>query len=102
MIESGQADKLAQQVSHAGTKLDGSKLFWQQSQRQLIAQIWQPDVGTPHVFFTCSSADIRWPDMHQHMPNYNPDEDEGANSYHTRMNDLNDNPAIAAYYFQKC
>jgi hypothetical protein len=39
--------------------------------------------------------------MHQHMPNHNPDAAENATSYRTRMNDLNNNPAIAAYYFQK-
>jgi hypothetical protein len=54
------------------------------------------------VFFTCSSADLQWPDLHQHMPNHDLFEGENATSYQTRMNDLNNNPAIAAYYFQKC
>jgi hypothetical protein len=101
MIETGDAAGLAQRVSHAGAKLAGSKPFWQSAQKDLIAQIRAPDTGTPHVFFTCSSADIQWPDMHQHMPNHNPDAAENATSYRTRMNDLNNNPAIAAYYFQK-
>jgi hypothetical protein len=35
------------------------------------------------------------------MPNHNPDSSEDANSYRIRMKDLNENPAIAAYYFQK-
>jgi len=39
--------------------------------------------------------------MHQHMPNNDPNAAENATSYHTRMNDLNNNPATAAYYFQK-
>lgn len=101
MLESGDGEKLAQRVSHAGVKLPGSKPFWQNGQRELIAQIRSPDVQTPHVFFTCSSADIQWPDLHQHMPNHDPHEAENATSYRTRMCDLNDNPAIAAYYFQK-
>jgi hypothetical protein len=101
MLEAGDAQALAQRVSHSGAKLPGSKPFWQNAQRELIAQIRSPDTRTPQVFFTCSSADIQWPDMHQHMPNHNPDEAENANSYRTRMNDLNNNPAIAAYYFQK-
>jgi len=39
--------------------------------------------------------------MHQHMPNNDPEIPENATSYRTRMNDLNNNPAIAAYYFKK-
>ena len=101
MMEAGDAVGLAQRVSHAGTKLAGSKPFWQSAQKDLIAQIQALDIGTPHVFFTCSSADIQWADMHHHMPNNDPNAAENATSYRTRMNDLNNNPAIAAYYFQK-
>ena len=39
--------------------------------------------------------------MHQHMPNYTEGQPEDATSYRTRMKDLNENPAIASYYFQK-
>ena len=101
MMEASDAVGLAQRVSHAGTKLAESKPFWQSAQKDLIAQIQAPDTGTPHVFSTCSSADIQWADMHQHMPNNDPNAAENATSYHTRMNNLNNNPAIAAYYFQK-
>ena len=101
MIETGAAVGLAERVSHAGAKLAGSKPFWQSAQKDLIAQIRAPDTGKPHVFFTCNSADIQWPDMHQHMPNNNLNAPEDGTSYRTRMNDLNNNPAIAAYYFQK-
>lgn len=59
MLETGDAKGLAQRVSHAGAKLPGSKPFWQNAQRELIAQIRSPETGTPHVFFTCSSADIQ-------------------------------------------
>jgi hypothetical protein len=64
--------------------------------------IRSPECGTPHVFFTASSADIQWPDMHQHMPNYVEGQAEDAASYRICMKDLNENPAIASYYFQKC
>ena len=40
--------------------------------------------------------------MHQHMPGYDLNEPEGPNSYRQRMENLNNNPAIAAYYFQMC
>ncbi len=101
MLESGEAHQLAQRVSHAGEKLPGSKPFWINGQRQLIAQIRSPDCGSPHVFFTASSADIQWPDMHQHMPSHIPGAPEDATSYRRRMVDLNNNPAIASFYFQK-
>ena len=49
-------------VSHAGEKLPGSKPFWQKAQKDIISMIRSPECGTPHVFFTASSADIQWPD----------------------------------------
>src|SRR6266487_1807910 len=81
MLESGDAQGLAQRVSHAGEKLPGSKPFWVNGQCQLIAQIRSPDCGSPHVFFTASSADIQWPDMHQHMPSHIPEAPKDATSY---------------------
>ena len=49
---------------------------------------------------TVSAADIQWPDLHQHMPAYPgaPPENE-QEAYCIQMANLNDNPAIAAYYF---
>jgi hypothetical protein len=35
------------------------------------------------------------------MPSYNANQEENAASYRVRMEDLNNNPAIAAYYFQQ-
>ena len=100
MIEAGNVKGLANRVSNAGAKLEGSKPFWQAAQWELVAQIKSPQCGTPHTFFTVSSADIQWPDLHCHMPSHVPDEAEHAQSYRKRMKDLNENPAIAAYYFQ--
>jgi hypothetical protein len=56
----------------------------------------------PHLFFTVSAADIQWPDLHQHMPAHpgEPPESE-QEAYRIKMANLNENPAIAAYYFQK-
>jgi hypothetical protein len=101
MINAGDGQNLAQCISHAGEKLPGSKPFWKKTQQELIAQIRSPTCQSPHIFFTASSADIQWPDMHQHMPNHNPNQQEDATSYCIRMKDLNENPAIAGYYFQK-
>ena len=89
-------------MSHAGEKLPVSKPFWQKAQKDIISMIRSSECGTPHVLFTASSADIQWPDMHLHMPNYTEGQPEDATSYRTRMKYLNENPAIASYYFQKC
>ena len=63
--------------------------------------IHSPECLSPHIFFTVSSADVQWPDLHQHMPNFDKNKSEDADSYQIRMKDLNENPAIAGYYFQK-
>ncbi|KAG6881818.1 hypothetical protein C0993_012710 [Termitomyces sp. T159_Od127] len=81
MIDSDEAHTLANCISHAGEKLPGSKPFWIKAQHELISQICSPECGSPHVFFTASSADIQWPDMHQHMPNFDPDQGEDASAY---------------------
>jgi hypothetical protein len=101
MLNADDAKGLADRVAHAAVNLPGSRPFWAKSQRDLIAQIRSPQCGSPHVFVTFSAADIQWPDMHRHMPSHVPNGEEDAHSYRTRMKDLNDNPAIAAYYFQK-
>ncbi|GLB43925.1 hypothetical protein LshimejAT787_1501090 [Lyophyllum shimeji] len=101
MLASDDAHALANRVSRAGDKLPGSKPFWMKAQQELVGQIRSPECKSPHVCFTASSADIQWPDMHQHMPNYDPEQEEDAAAYRTRMKDLNENPAIAGYYFQK-
>jgi hypothetical protein len=48
-----------------------------------------------------SAADIQWPDLHRHMPAHDaPPADDHA-AYRRHASDLNDNPALAAYYFKK-
>ncbi|KAF8237063.1 hypothetical protein L208DRAFT_1249417, partial [Tricholoma matsutake] len=86
MLDSDEAHTLANCVSHAGDKLPGSKPFWMKAQQDLISQIQSPECKSPHVFFTTSSADIQWPDMHRHMPNYDPEQGEDAAAYWTCMN----------------
>jgi hypothetical protein len=75
------------------------KDFWVLAQRahfsNLITRMWLS------YLFTASSADIQWPDMHQHMPSHDPNAAENVTSYWTHMKNLNENPAIASYYFQK-
>lgn len=93
---------LAQRISRRGASLPGTRPFWSDASRRLKAQIRDPNCKSPHLFFTVSAADIQWPDLHQHMPAHPgaPPQDE-QEAYRIRMANLNNNPAIAAYYFQK-
>ena len=72
--------------------------FWNREHCLLTAII---EVKSPNVFFTVSSADIQWVDMHKHMPGHDINEPENAHSYNQQMENLNNNPAIASYYFRK-
>jgi ATP-dependent DNA helicase PIF1 len=93
---------LAQRIARRGAVLPGTRPYWSDASRKLKAQIRDPNCKSPHLFFTVSAADIQWPDLHQHMPAHpgTPPETE-QEAYRIRMANLNDNPAIAAYYFQK-
>jgi hypothetical protein len=93
---------LAQRIARRGAVLPGARPFWSDASRKLKAQIRDPDCKSPHLFFTVSAADIQWPDLHEHMPAHPgaPPENE-QEAYRKRMANLNENPAIAAYYFQK-
>lgn len=90
--------KLAERVARSGTKLTGTKPFWIDYQRKLTAMIRQ--LKSPSAFVTASSADMQWPDMHQHMPSWEQDPDATQHAqYRKQRDDLNNNPAIAAAYF---
>lgn len=93
---------LAQRIARRGAVLPGTRPYWSDASRKLKAQIRDPNCKSPHLFFTVSAADIQWPDLHQHMPPYpgTPPENE-QEAYRIRLANLNANPAIAAYYFQK-
>jgi ATP-dependent DNA helicase PIF1 len=95
-------DILAQRIARRGATLPGTRPYWSNASRKLKAQIRDPNCKSPHLFFTVSAADVQWPDLHQHMPAHpgGPPENE-QEAYRIRMANLNDNPAIAAYYFQK-
>ena len=95
-------EALAQRIARQGAVLPGTRPYWSDASQKLKAQIQDKNCKSPHLFFTVSATDIQWPDLHQHMPAYlrAPPENE-QDTYWIRMANLNENPAIAAYYFQK-
>ena len=72
----------------------GSQQFWVGRQFELKDMIKQ--LGSDGmIFFTFSSADLHWPELHKLMP--------GGNTEDTnfRHKNLVDNPHIAAWFFNK-
>ena len=94
---------LAQKIACCGATLSGTRPYLSDVSWKFRAQIHNPDCKSPHFFFTVLAANIQWSDLHQHMP-VNPEAlpENKQEAYCIRVANLNDNPAIAAYYFQKC
>ena len=92
---------LAQRIACRSAVLPGTRPYWSDASQKLKAQIHDPNCKSPHLFFTVSAADIQWPDLHQHMPVQPSENENEQEAYQGRVANLNDNPAIAAYYFQK-
>ena len=92
--------QLAARIARLADQLRGTRPYWQARRRELMGMI--KDLKCPHVFVTASAADVQWKDLHHRfMPRkVSPDSTE-----HDRMRlfstNLNENPAIAAYWFQK-
>src|SRR5947207_4089081 len=52
-----------QSIQHQIDWIPGLTSFWQCQCRQLIQMIEQ--LGSPHLFFTLSTADLHWPELHR-------------------------------------
>jgi ATP-dependent DNA helicase PIF1 len=95
----GDVVRLADRIARLGDNLRGTRPYWQSRRRELLAMIKM--LKSPHLFVTASAADVQWNDLHIHMPNKVP----SNATEHERIKicnlNLNQNPAIAAWYFQK-
>ena len=95
----GDVVPLAARVARWGQQLRGTRPYWQARRRELNGMI--KDLKCPHLFATASAADIQWKDLHRFMPrqaSLNATEQERIRLFSIN---LNENPAIAAYWFQK-
>ena len=92
-------NRLADRISRAGANLLGTRPYWLARRTELKAMI--KDLHCPHLFVTFSAADVQWPDLHRHMPSPLPPDATEQQRARIYNRDLNDNPGIAAYYFQK-
>ena len=57
--------QLAKKIVRFGGHLRGSRQYWFSQRMNLMALIDQ--LGTPHCYFTLSSADMQWPDLQGYL-----------------------------------
>ena len=78
-------------VLHYASGLRGTRQYWFKQRSRLIAMV--DTLGLPTVFFTHSAADLQWPELARLIcPN-------DTDSSSSRLKALNDNPAIADWFF---
>jgi len=95
MIANGDTH-LADRIMRYGEGLRGSRQFWMARRYELSDMIKQ--IGHQGlIFFTFSAANFHWPELHQLML----DDGEESDSGKQRMQNIIDNPHIAAWFFNK-
>ena len=82
--------------------LRGSPAYWQTVQYDVLAMIRQ--LGIPTWFLTLSAADMKWPDVIQHIANqyetHLTEEDVVNMTWEDKCKWLSSNPVTAARHFQ--
>ena len=81
------------QVVHFASSLRGTRPYWMQQRRRLIAMV--DTLGLPSVFFTHSAADLQWPELARLLC---PDH---ADDRAARSRGVIENPAIADWFFHQ-
>jgi hypothetical protein len=92
------AERLAAKVTRWGAHLRGTPQYWKARAKELEQMVRQ--IGPPAIFLTLSAADLQWPDLHRHLPAPPPNLTEALRQRHNSRS-LNDNPAVASWYFQQ-
>jgi len=88
---------MADRIMQYGNGIRGSRQFWMARRCELADMIKQLG-SNGMIFFTFSSADLHWPELHKLMPERNTKENEYTKLYHTN---LVDNPHVAAWFFNE-
>ena len=86
-----EGEAFSNRVLHYASSLRGTRQYWFKQRSQLIAMV--DTLGLPTVFFTHSAADLQWPELARLICPDDPD------SSASRLKALNENPAIADWYF---
>jgi len=86
------ADNLMKRLQQYGAKVLGSRPYWYQHYSERNALIEQK--GAPTFFWTVSSADNYWPELHNLMHSH-----QHEPSHHERIQAVIKNPHITDWYF---
>ncbi|EXX58458.1 hypothetical protein RirG_197800 [Rhizophagus irregularis DAOM 197198w] len=87
---------MADRIMRFGEGLRGSHQFWNARSNELYNMIKQID-SQGLIFFTFSTADLHWPELHKLMPSSGNSE---TSAKHHHQN-IVDNPHIAVWFFSK-
>ena len=96
MAESNNSAAFMSKVSRYVANIAGTNSYWHRVKEDLKAII--TTVGTPTIFFTFSSADMHWPDLHSLFEENNNDCNTNLTSQQRRENVIN-NPHIVDWFF---
>lgn len=66
MVNTMSAQQLMTKLHHYASKVQGSSQYWYQRHQELKCLLEQ--MGPPTFFWTVSSADNHWPDLHRLLP----------------------------------
>ncbi|CAB4407286.1 unnamed protein product [Rhizophagus irregularis] len=98
MIANGDKN-IADRIMRYGEGLRGTRQFWIARRKELLDFIKQ--IGADGlIFFTFSTADMHWPELHKLMENCDHNGDE-AESSKRRQQNIIDNPHIATWFFKQ-
>lgn len=107
-LESNEKHTLIQSIQRSIDWIPGLSPFWNRHRLQLTNMIDQ--LGSPHLFFTLSAADLHWPELHRLIeeqraqftgdPLVNLDQMNERAAYDRRIDNLSRFPHIVASFLQ--
>ena len=107
-LNSDEKSALIQSIQRSIDWIPGLSPFWHRHRMQLTNMIEQ--LGSPHLFFTLSAADLRWPELHRLIeeqraqltsePPVNIDQLNQRAAYDRRIDNLTRYPHIVASFLQ--
>ena len=93
MAENNNCTSFMSKISRYVTNIAGTNAYWNKVKEDLKAIV--TNVGSPTFFFTFSSADMHWPELHSLFYN----ETVSEMSSHERRQNVIDNPHIVDWFF---
>ena len=84
-------ESFSNRVLHYASSLHGTRQYWYKQRGRLISMV--DTLGLPTIFFTHSAADLQWPELARLICPDDPD------SSASRIKDVNENPALADWFF---